>query len=492
MTSYRNFVGGEWVDGRGARTAKNVNPADRDDVLGEARLASREDARAAIEAARGALARWRATPAPERGRVLARARAILEAEKEEIARTLTREEGKILREARGEVQKTLNVLEYYAGEGLRIAGETLPSELPNTFCYTIRQPIGVVGLITPWNFPICIPAWKIAPALVAGNTIVFKPATLTPATATALVAAFQKAGLPAGVLNMVIGSGGDVGDEIVANPIVRAVSFTGSNDVGAALYRQAAGTLKKVQCEMGGKNPIVVLEDADLALAAESTAQGAFGSTGQRCTATSRAIVIEDVADRFVALLAEKARKIVVGNGLEAGVDMGPSVDASQHRTVLDAIDMAKREGAALVCGGDALTHGALGRGFFTAPTIFDGVRPGMRLAREEVFGPVLAVIRVKSFEEALAAANDVDYGLTSSIYTNDVSKWHRFVDAIETGITHLNSPTMGGEPQLPFGGMKATGVGAREMGKAGIEFFTEQKAVYADYTGRKRETNIY
>jgi aldehyde dehydrogenase (NAD+) len=273
---------------------------------------------------------------------------------------------------------------------------------------------------------------------------------------------------------------------------VRAISFTGSNEVGAALYRQAAGGLKKVQCEMGGKNPVVVLEDADLALAVEGTVQGAFGSTGQRCTATSRAIVMEEVADRFVAMVAERARKIVVGNGLDEAVGMGPSVDAGQHRTVLQYIDVAKEEGAALVTGGDVLADGPLARGFFTAPTVFDRVTPAMRIAREEVFGPVLSVIRVKSFEEALEAANAVDFGLTSSIYTSDVAKWHRFVDGIETGITHLNSPTMGGEPQLPFGGVKATGVGSREMGKPAIDFFTEIKAVYADYTGRKRETNIY
>ncbi len=492
METYRNFIGGEWIESSGARAVPNLNPADTADEIGRVRLSMREETRAAIEAARAAFPRWRAVPAPERARIIGRARAILESRKEEVARTLTREEGKILREARGEVAKTLNVLEYYAGEGLRLAGETLPSELPNTHCYTIRQPIGVVAAITPWNFPICIPAWKIAPALVGGNTVVFKPATLTPATATLLVRAFEEAGLPAGALNMVIGSGGEVGDEIVENRHVRAVSFTGSNDVGARLYERAARSLKKVQCEMGGKNPVVVLEDADLALAAEGTAQGAFGSTGQRCTATSRAIVLESVADRFVEMVADKARRIVVGNGLDESVQMGPSVDRAQFQTVLRYIDIAREEGAELVCGGHALADGPLARGYFVAPTIFDHVRPSMRIAREEVFGPVLAVIRVKSFEEALEAANDADYGLTSSIYTSDVSRWYRFVEAIETGIVHLNSPTMGGEPQLPFGGVKATGVGLREMGKAGIDFFTEVKAVYADYTGRRRETNIY
>ena len=492
LQTYKNFVDGEWVQSKGARTTKNVNPADTSDVIGLITLSTRDETKAAIEAAKRAFPKWKATPAPERGRIILRVKQVLERRKEEISRILTREEGKILREARGEVQKTINMLEFMAGEGFRMGGETSPSELPNTHCYTLRQPLGVVGLITPWNFPICIPAWKMAPALVAGNTIVFKPATLTPATAVALCECFAEAGLPKGVLNMVIGSGSEVGDELVSNPAIKAISFTGSNEIGTALYAQAAKSLKKVQCEMGGKNPIVVLEDADLELAAESTAQGAFGSTGQRCTATSRAIVMESVADAFVAKVVEKAKKITVGNGLDEKIGMGPSVDDGQHQTVLGYIKIANEEGAKLVCGGTRPTEGDLARGFYTMPTVFDHVTPKMRLAKEEVFGPVLAVIRVKTFEEALEAANDVDFGLTSSLYTNDVSKWYKFVDAIETGITHLNSPTMGGEPQLPFGGMKNTGVGSREMGKPAYEFFTELKTVYADYTGRKRETNIY
>ncbi|HVY62556.1 MAG TPA: aldehyde dehydrogenase family protein [Planctomycetota bacterium] len=489
---YRNFIDGQWVQSMGTRRAYNINPADIEDKIGEVTLATREETKAAIEAARRAFPAWKATPAPTRGRLIAKVREVLERRKEEIARLLTREEGKILREARGEVQKTLNMLDFMSGEGYRMGGETAPSELPNTACYTLRQPLGVVSIITPWNFPLCIPAWKIAPALVAGNTVVFKPATLTPGTATALVECFVEAGLPKGVLNMVIGSGSEVGDELVANPTIRAVSFTGSNEIGTALYVQAAKTLKKVQCEMGGKNPIVVLEDADLDLAAEATVQGAFGSTGQRCTATSRAVVMDSVADAFVAKLAEKAKKIVLGSGLDEKTGMGPSVDEGQHRTVLNYIEVAKQDGAKLVCGGTRPAEGALARGYFTTPTVFDHVTPGMRIAKEEVFGPVLAVIRVKSFEEACEVANDCEYGLTSSLYTHDVSKWYKFVDAIETGITHLNSPTMGGEPQLPFGGMKATGVGSREMGKPAIDFFTELKTVYADYTGRKRETNIY
>jgi acyl-CoA reductase-like NAD-dependent aldehyde dehydrogenase len=490
LIQYKNFIDGKWVLSAGKRSAKNVNPADTTDVIGTVALATRDETKAAIEAARRAFHGWKTTPAPTRGRIIAKTREILERRKEEVARMLTREEGKILREARGEVQKTLNMMDFMSGEGYRMGGETAPSELPNTHCYTIRQPLGVVGGFSPWNFPVCIPAWKIAPALVAGNTIVFKPATLTPHTATMLVECFAEAGLPAGVLNMVIGSGSEVGDEIVSNPTVRAISFTGSTEVGTALYMQAAAKLKKVQCEMGGKNPIVVLEDADIELAAEATAQGAFGSTGQRCTATARAIVIDSVADAFVKKVAEKARKLVCGNGLDDRTGMGPSVDDGQFQTVLGLIDVAKKEGAELVCGGSK--PAGLENGFFVEPTVFDKVKPTMRIAKEEVFGPVLSILRVKTFEEALEVANDVEFGLTSSIYTNDVSKWYKFVDAIETGITHLNSPTMGGEPQLPFGGTKATGVGSREMGKPAIDFFTELKTVYADYTGRKRDTNIY
>jgi len=492
QTVYQQYIDGAWFTPAGARLVKNTNPADTRDVIGVIPMAGRKETQQAIEAAERALAGWRATPAPARARIIGKARAILESRKEEVARILTREEGKLLKESRGEVGKTLNVMEFFAGEGLRLAGETLPSEMPNTACYTVRRPIGVVGVITPWNFPICIPAWKICPALVSGCTVVFKPATLTPHTATELVRAFHEAGLPKGVLNMVIGSGSEVGDEIVKSKTIRAVTFTGSNEIGAALYRQAAETLKKVQAEMGGKNPMVVLEDADLELAADATAQGAFGSTGQRCTATSRAIVMESVADAFVAKLVEKAKKLTPGAGLDEASGLAPSVDAGQHGTVLSYIEIAKGEGAKLVCGGNKPSGEAHAHGFFTEATIFDHVKPSMRIAKEEVFGPVLAVIRVKTFEEALEAANDCDYGLSSSIYTHDVTKWYRFVDAIETGMTHLNSPTVGSEPQLPFGGVKLTGVGTREMGRTAVDFYTEIKTVYADYTGRKRESNLY
>jgi acyl-CoA reductase-like NAD-dependent aldehyde dehydrogenase len=488
---FRSYINGKWSDA-GAPGPANTNPADTRDVLGHVQNASADETNRAIESAKNAFEEWRATPAPTRAGYLWAIHKLITRDARELAAILTLEEGKIFSEALGEVQKSLNLIEFMAGEGRRIAGETLPSEMPATFCYTVRQPLGAVGLITPWNFPVAIPIWKVAPALVAGNTVVLKPATLTPWTAVRIVELFHEAGLPPGVLNLVIGRGSEVGDTIVNHPDIKAVSFTGSNDVGAGLYAQGARRLLKVQCEMGGKNPVVVLEDADLDLAVTGTAQGAFGSTGQRCTATSRAIVMDGVADEFVERLAAKCAAVVSGNGMRKGVTMGPSVDEKQMKTVLDYIEIGKREGARLVSGGARATGEDLDHGFFVQPTIFDGVSPGMRIAQEEIFGPVIAVIRVKTFEEAMEAANGVAFGLSSSIYSNDNARIFRFLDRIETGITHVNSPTMGGEAQLPFGGMKGTGVGPREQGKEAVQFFTELKTVYVDYTGRKRDTNIY
>ncbi len=487
-----NYIAGEWVESASGKIVERVNPANFDDLVGIIPLATREETRRAIAAAAAALPAWRETPPPVRGRLVARAAEIMTARKQVFARTLTREEGKTLSESAGEIQRAINVMEFMAGESRRIGGETLPSELPKNFCYTVKHPLGVVACITPWNFPVAIPVWKIAPALVAGNTVVFKPATLTPFSAMKIVEIFAEAGLPAGVLNMVVGSGGEVGDELVENPAVKAVSFTGSNEVGGRLYAQGARRLLKCQCEMGGKNPVVVLEDADLDLAVESTVQGAFGSTGQRCTATSRAIVVDAVADRFIAAVVERARALKVGDGSQAGIQMGPSVDQNQFDTVLKYLDIGKREGAKLLCGGERLSGGAFDRGWFTAPTVFDNVHADMRIAQEEIFGPVLSVIRARDYREALEISNGVMFGLSSSIYTQDVARVFDFIDNVETGIIHINSPTTGGEAQLPFGGMKGTGVGLREQGRVAVDFFTELKTVYIDYTGRKRETNIY
>lgn len=485
-----SFIRGEWIETANARVTENINPANGE-ALGEVALAGSDEALAAIAAAKEALPAWRAMPAPKRGAILERAAELMTARKEELATALTLEEGKILGESRGEVQRAINVLGFIAGEGRRLNGETVPSEMPSTFCYTRREPLGVVAVVTPWNFPVAIPVWKLAPALVAGNTVVFKPASLTPWTARLVVEIFHEAGVPRGVLNCVFGAGATVGDVLVEHADVAAVSFTGSNEVGSRLYAEAARRGKKVQCEMGGKNPVIVLDDADLELAAAGTVQGAFGSTGQRCTATSRAVVLESVAERFVALLAEKTRALVVGDGMKAGVHMGPAVDRRQLDTDLEYLDIGKRE-AHLLLGGERLAGGEYDHGYYVAPTIFTEVRQPMRIAQEEVFGPVLSVITVRDFDEALAVANDVRYGLASAIYTRDAARIFQYIDRSEAGILHVNNPTVGGEAHLPFGGLKATGIGGREMGKTAIEFFTEWKTVYLDYTGAARTTNIY
>jgi methylmalonic acid semialdehyde dehydrogenase len=481
----RNFINGRWVESRSTQTLERRNPADLKEVLSVSPLSKREEVGEAIAAAKSAFPAWRDTPAPLRGKILARAAALMEKQKDELARTLTREEGKTLKESLVEVQRTINILEFTAGEGRRIGGETVPSETPRNFTYTIKQPLGVVGAITPWNFPVAIPVWKAAPALVAGNTVVLKPAELTPQTCVQICEIFEQAGLPAGALNMVLGAGEEVGDELLRSAEVRAISFTGSNDVGSLIYATAAKQMKKCQCEMGGKNPVVVLEDADLALAADSVVAGAFGSSGQRCTATSRVVVEDAIANQFVEMIVERAKKLKVGNGLDASVDVGPLVDEQQHKTVLRYIETGKKQATLLLGGGPPSGPGA-DNGYFVAPTVFDHVRWNSTIAQEEIFGPVLSVIRVPDFEEALRMANSVKYGLSSSIYTNDAARIFEFIDRIETGMTHVNAPTGVSEAQMPFGGVKATGVGLREMGRVAIDFYTELKAVYIDYTVRK------
>jgi aldehyde dehydrogenase (NAD+) len=492
MTIYRSFIDGEWLDSASGRTAPNINPANIDDVIGTIQLASRDEARRAVEAAYNAFRGWKQTPAPARGRIVARAARLMEERKEELAQAITREEGKTISESRGETQRAINVVEFCAGESRRMTGETIPSELPANFAYTIKEPHGVVACITPWNFPIAIPAWKLAPALVAGNSVVFKPATLTPLTATLMTEIFIEAGIPKGVLNLVLGSGSEAGDEIVNHPAVRAISFTGSTETGLKLFGQVAPRGVKVQAEMGGKNPVVVLEDCDMALAVESTAQGAFGSTGQRCTATSRAVVIDKVADEFVKKIVERAKSFKIGAGDDPNHDIGPSVDEGQFNTVLKYIDIGREDGAEMLCGGKRATGDGLDNGYFVEPTVFYRVTSDMRIAREEIFGPVLSVLRVKDFDEAMRVANDSEFGLSSSVFTNDTNLVYRFVDEIESGMTHINSPTTGGEAHIPFGGIKNTGLGAREQGSTSLDFYTELKVVYVDYTGRKREGNLY
>ncbi len=492
MTTYRSFINGSWIDSTSGKTAPNINPANTNDIIGTIELASRDEARSAVEAAYNAVRGWKRTPAPARGRIVAKAARLMEERREELAAAITREEGKTLAEAHGEVSRAINVVEYCAGESRRMVGETIPSELPANFAYTIKEPLGVVACITPWNFPIAIPAWKIAPALVAGNTVVFKPATLTPLTATLMTEIFIEAGLPKGVLNLVLGSGSEAGDEIVNHPAIKAISFTGSTETGLKLYAQVAPRGVKLQAEMGGKNPVVVLEDCDMELAVESTAQGAFGSTGQRCTATSRAVVIDKIADEFVQKIVERAKSFRLGPGDDANTDIGPSVDESQFNTVLKYMGIGREDGAELLCGGNRATGVGLENGYFVEPTVFDRVTPDMRIAQEEIFGPVLSILRVKDFDEAMLVANDSQYGLSSSVFTNDTNMVYRFVDEIESGMTHINSPTTGGEAHIPFGGVKNTGLGAREQGSTSLDFYTELKVVYVDYTGRKREGNLY
>ncbi|HEV2422123.1 MAG TPA: aldehyde dehydrogenase family protein [Candidatus Acidoferrales bacterium] len=487
----RNFIGGKWVESGTTQFFERRNPANTEEIVARVPLSTREEMRAAVAAAKAAVPAWRETPAPGRGKILFRAVRIMEGQKEALARLLTREEGKALTDSLGEVQRGINILEFMAGEARRLNGENYPSELCKNFSYTLKVPLGVVGAITPWNFPFCIPVWKVAPALVTGNTCVLKPAELTPLCAIRIAEIFAEAGLPNGVLNVVFGAGEEVGDELVQNPDVRALSFTGSTEIGCQIYASGARRLQKVQCEMGGKNPVVILADADLGLAVQSCLFGAFASTGQRCTATSRVIIEENVADQFVSALAERADAFKVGDGLDSGVEMGPCVDEKQMNSVLEYIEIGKSEGK-LICGGHRLTGGAYDKGFFIAPTIFDHVSPGSRIAQEEIFGPMLSIIRVKDFDEALTAANSSRFGLASSIYTNDASRIFEFIDRIETGITHVNSPTVGGEAHVPFGGIKDTGVGPREVGHAALDFYTELKTVYIDYTGRRRESSVY
>ena len=481
-----NFINGEWSTGT-LKTIDNIDPA-TGEALGKVVVSSKTEVDAAIAAAKAAFPAWKKTPAPKRGDILAKAALEMARRKDELARAMTLEEGKTLGESAGEIQRAINNIEFQAGQGRRFGGDVVPSELPSTFCYTQREPLGVVALVTPWNFPVAIPAWKLAPALVCGNTVVMKPASSTPWTAQILAEIFATAGLPAGVFNVVYGPGSVVGDTLVTHPDVKAISFTGSTEVGSRLYALGASHMKRVQCEMGGKNPIIVLEDADLELAASACVQGAFGATGQRCTATSRAVVHEKVVQKFTQLVVEKCKAIKVGAGVETGTTMGPSVDKGQFDTVLSYIKIAKDEGAKLACGGNRIGD----KGFFCEPTVFVAVKRDMRIAQEEVFGPVLAILSVADFDEAIDVANDVPFGLSSSLFTNDMTKVFQYNERIETGITHVNSATVGGEAQMPFGGMKATGVGQREAGTLAIDFYSEWKSVYVDYTGMKRTTNIY
>ncbi len=489
---FLNYIGGEWTEGSGRDRIESLNPADTRDVLGVAEDSTAADVDRAVEVAHEAFKTWRKVPAPVRGRMVAKASRLFEERAGSIGDVLTREEGKVRGEGRGEVQKCANIVDFVAGEARRFSGETIPSEMTDTFAYTVRCPLGVVGLITPWNFPVAIPAWKIAPALVAGNTVVLKGAEQTPWCSQLVVEVFRDAGVPDGVVNLIQGRGATAGARLVEHPGIEAISFTGSTEIGHMIYARGAARGASVQCELGGKNPIIILEDADLDMAAAATAKGAFGSTGQRCTATSRAIVHRSVVSEFVERMVAAAAEVVPGDGMNPATTMGPSVDDDQFGKVHEYLDIGKAEGVTVACGGGRASEGDLQHGYFTQPTVFADVSRGMRVAREEIFGPVLSIIAIDSFEEAIDVANDVEYGLTSSLYTQDIGRVMRYVDDIETGMLHVNSPTIGGEAQLPFGGMKKTGIGPREQGKTAVEFFSEWKTVYIDYTGGFRGGNLY
>jgi len=479
---YRNYIAGQWVECKSARTFANTNPANTAETVGLFQASGAEDMQAACEAAAKAQPAWSNVVAPRRGEYLFKAAELLESRLAKISEEMTREEGKTLPEAKGEVKRAINILRYFGGEGARQFSYQIPSERDNVFCYTLRKPLGVVALITPWNFPSAIPAWKMAPALVAGNTVVIKPASLAPLSAYRIVEALHEAGIPAGVVNYVTGAGGAIGNTLVEHPAVRAVSFTGSCDVGNALYEKVTRRKVRVQLEMGGKNPTIVLKDADLDFAADVLVNGAFFSTGQKCTACSRAIIEKAVYEPLLEKLAAKTRKLKVGNGLEPGVEIGPAVDAAQLETDLKYIKIAEDEGATLVCGGKRLTGGIYDLGYFVEPTLFTGVTPEMRIAQEEVFGPVLGLMVADDFEDAMRLANGVKFGLSASIVSRDLTRVHQFINRIEAGLITINLPTAGVEYQLPFGGTKESSFGMREQGPAALEFYTETRTVYMKY----------
>jgi alpha-ketoglutaric semialdehyde dehydrogenase len=488
---YGNLIGGAWAPARAGRTFESRSPADREDVVGTFPRSGAEDVADAVAAARQAFPGWRATPQPARGEVLRWTADLLRARKEELARLMTREMGKVLLEARGDVQEAVDMADYMAGEARRPFGETVPSELTDKVCFTWREPIGVVGLITPWNFPVAIPSWKLFPALLAGNAVVLKPAEDTPLCATRLVETLLEAGLPPGVVNVVHGMGEEAGAALVAHPDVRALSFTGSSEVGRLVAARGGEQLKRVSLELGGKNAIVVLDDGDLDLALDGAVWAAFGTTGQRCTAASRVIVHRRVVDDFTDLLRRRAESLRVGNGLDESVEVGPIVNDRQLRRVHSYTEVGVGEGARLVTGGAVLDQGDLGRGHYYAPTIFADVRPAMRIAQEEIFGPTVSIIAAESADEALAHANSTVYGLSLSIYTRDVNRAFRAMRELQAGIVYVNAPTIGAEIQLPFGGIKGTGNGHREAGPQALEEFSEWKSVYVDYSGRLQRAQI-
>ncbi len=489
-TIFHNYINGKWVDATSGRHFEDRNPARWSDLIGLFPRSSAADVDQAVAAARAAFPSWRRLPAPQRGEILRRAGDLLRARKDEIARAMTREMGKPFFETRGDVQEAIDTAYYAASETRRLFGHTVPSELPNKFNMTIRQPLGVVGVITAWNFPVAVPSWKIFPALACGNTVVFKPSEDAPHSGMLFVQTLIDAGVPPGVINLVHGDA-EAGAALVEHPEVQAISFTGSSEVGARIGSLCGRLHKRCSLEMGGKNPLIVLEDADLDLVVNGVLWGAFGTTGQRCTATSRLILHEAIHDEVVERLCEAARRLRLGDGNAEGTDMGPLINQTALEKVQRYVDLGLQEGARLVLGGRRATGPGLDEGFFFEPTIFVDVTPEMRIAQEEIFGPVLSVLKVGSLEEAIAVANKVRYGLSSSIYTRDIARAFQAIQELEAGIVYVNAPTIGAEAHLPFGGVKQTGNGHREGGWEVFDFYTETKTVYIDYSGRLQRAQI-
>ncbi len=485
---FQNLIGGKWVGGAAGGTFPTYNPATEAKV-GDVALADAGDVEAAVQAAQQAYPAWRSTPAPRRGEILQRVGELLRERKDNLARLLTQEMGKVLAEARGDVQEAIDMAFYMAGEGRRLLGYTAPVELPDKFGMAVRESIGVCALITPWNFPIAVPSWKIFPALIAGNTLVWKPSPESPATALAFAQVFQEAGLPAGVLNVVCGPGAELGQALVAQPGVRVISFTGSTATGRAIAAEAGRLGKKVSLEMGGKNAILVLDDANFELAVDAITWSAFGTTGQRCTACSRLLVQRGIAARLKEALAARARKLRLGDGLDPAVDVGPVIHRAAQARIAEYVGLGLAEGARVLTGGQALSVD--GRGFFFQPTLLDAVTPGMRVERDEIFGPVLSIVEVDSLDAAVQVANGSPYGLSSSIFTQDVNQAFRAMRDLTTGIVYVNHGTTGAEIQFPFGGTRGTGNGHREAGQTGLEVFTEWKSIYVDFSGRLQRAQI-
>jgi len=488
---YKNFINGEWVESVSGQAFENLNPANRHELVGMFPKSNSEDVNAAVGAAKEAYKSWRLMPAPKRGEILFRAGRLLHERKETLAEQMTREMGKVLAETRGDVQEAIDMTFYMAGEGRRQFGQTTPSELPNKFCLTTRSPIGVCALVTPWNFPMAIPSWKTMPALICGNTVVIKPATDTPLSTYNLVQILEEAGIPRGVINLVTGSGGAVGTPLITHNDVRVVSFTGSTEIGRQVSKSCSETFKHACLEMGGKNVIIVMNDANLGLAVDGAIWGGFGTTGQRCTAASRVVVHKDVYKEFSEIFTARAQALKVGNGLDPRVQVGPLINEDQLRTVEEYVHIGKDEGAKLVCGGQRLTGGEYGGGAFYAPTIFGDCDPKMRIAQEEIFGPVVSVIPCNSLDHAIEIGNGVLYGLSSSIYTQDVNNAFRAMRDMETGIFYVNASTIGAETHLPFGGTKQTGNGHREAATAALDFYSEWKSIYIDYSGKLQRAQI-